>query len=63
MFLPPSNDILQLDQFGSVDAYKKVSTGDTKEFVKMDHKAFGNSREIRPFGGSSSMVVGQFMPL
>lgn len=29
----------------------------------MDHRAFGNRRKIRPFGGSSNIVLGQFMPL
>lgn len=41
-----------------------MSAGDTKEFVKMDHRAyFGGGRESSPFGGSSSMVLDQFMPL
>lgn len=41
-----------------------MSTGDTKEIVKMVHRAYlGGGRESSPFGGSSSMVLDQFVPL
>jgi len=36
-----------------------MSTGGTKEFVKMDHRAYlGGGRKISPSGGSSSIVLG-----
>lgn len=41
-----------------------MGSGDTKEFVKMDHTAYlGRSKEINAFGGNRNMVLGQFMPI